>query len=171
MDDAGDRFLGSSLAASHARLRLHAVPVADDLAALDGFGIESVPNASGLFNLMRNLGGAIGLALIDTVIANRTPIHVDALVAHLEAGDSTTASFIGLPVEQFSTGATGLIDPTTRDLIAPLLERAGLTEALNDAWLVIGGFVLLSLLMLPLLRPVNGANRQSDPSPKIRVGG
>jgi DHA2 family multidrug resistance protein len=134
--------------------------------ALDGFGIESVPNASGLFNLMRNLGGAIGLALIDTVIANRTPIHVDALVAHLEAGDSTTASFVGLPIEQFSTGPPGLIDPTTRDLIAPLLERAGLTEALNDAWLVIGGFVLLSLLMLPLLRPVNGVSRQSDPSPK-----
>jgi DHA2 family multidrug resistance protein len=133
--------------------------------ALDGFGVKAVPNASGLFNLMRNLGGAMGLALIDTVIANRTPIHVDALVARLEAGDSAAASFVGLPIEQFSGGAPGPIDPATRDFIAPLLGRAGLTEALNDAWLLIGGFVLLSLLMLPLLRPVNGADRRAGPSP------
>ena len=36
-----------------------------------------VPDASGLFNLMRNLGGAIGLALIDTVIYGRSPMHGD----------------------------------------------------------------------------------------------
>jgi len=133
--------------------------------ALDGFARASVPNASGLFNLMRNLGGAIGLALIDTVIANRTPVHVDALVARLEAGDAAAARFVGLPVEQFSPGASGPIDPATRELIAPLLERAGLTGSLNDAWLLIGGFVFLSLLMLPLLRPVSDASRQTGPAP------
>ena len=40
------------------------------LGHLDG---NRVPDASGLFNLMRNLGGAIGLALIDTVIYTRSP--------------------------------------------------------------------------------------------------
>ncbi len=41
--------------------------------ALGGFDPYLVPNASGLFNLMRNLGGAIGLALIDTVLDQRAP--------------------------------------------------------------------------------------------------
>src|SRR5947209_11798478 len=41
--------------------------------ALGGFDPFLVPNASGLFNLMRNLGGAIGLALIDTVLELRIP--------------------------------------------------------------------------------------------------
>lgn len=36
--------------------------------ALGALDKDRVPDASGLFNLMRNLGGAIGLALIDTVI-------------------------------------------------------------------------------------------------------
>ena len=36
--------------------------------ALGHLAPERVPDASGLFNLMRNLGGAIGIALIDTVI-------------------------------------------------------------------------------------------------------
>jgi DHA2 family multidrug resistance protein len=123
--------------------------------ALDWFEAAAVPNASGLFNLMRNLGGAIGLALIDTVIANRTPTHVHTLITRLQAGDATAANFVGLPAEQFSAGTPGPIDPATLDLIAPLLERAGLTSALNDAWLLIGGFVLLSLVMLPLLRQVH----------------
>src|SRR5205823_11824630 len=34
--------------------------------ALSGFPLGEVANASGLFNLMRNLGGAIGLAVINT---------------------------------------------------------------------------------------------------------
>jgi MFS transporter, DHA2 family, multidrug resistance protein len=36
--------------------------------SLGHLAASRVPDASGLFNLMRNLGGAIGLAMIDTVI-------------------------------------------------------------------------------------------------------
>src|SRR6267142_2811206 len=47
--------------------------------ALGTLSETQVPDASGLFNLMRNLGGAIGIALIDTVLYGRTGIHADAL--------------------------------------------------------------------------------------------
>ena len=43
--------------------------------ALGHLDAGRVPDASGVFNLMRNLGGAIGLALIDTVIYTRAPVH------------------------------------------------------------------------------------------------
>jgi len=56
--------------------------------ALSGFDPVHIPNASGLFNLMRNLGGAIGLALIDTVLEQRAPAHIAAIVARLQAGDA-----------------------------------------------------------------------------------
>ncbi len=46
----------------------------------------------------------------------------------------------------------GPVDAATRDVVAPLVERAGLVAAFNDAWLLIGGVILLSLLVLPLLR-------------------
>jgi DHA2 family multidrug resistance protein len=127
--------------------------------ALGGFEARAVPNASGLFNLMRNLGGAIGLAVIDTVVARRAPIHVATLVARLEAGEAAAARFVGLPTEGFTGTPLGPIDQATRDFVAPLVERAGLTGALNDAWLLIGGFVLLSLLLLPLMR-AEGASRR-----------
>ena len=53
--------------------RDHAVPAAVHRAGIERLRPADVPNASGLFNLMRNLGGAIGLALIDTVLEQRTP--------------------------------------------------------------------------------------------------
>jgi MFS transporter, DHA2 family, multidrug resistance protein len=120
--------------------------------ALGGFDPADVPNASGLFNLMRNLGGAIGLAVIDTVLEQRTPTHVAALVTRLQAGDAAAARLVGLPAERFTGSPIGPVDAATRDLVAPLVERAGLVAAFNDAWLLIGGVILLSLILLPLLR-------------------
>ena len=40
---------------------------------------ESMKNASGLFNLMRNLGGAVGLALINTMLDKRMDLHLERL--------------------------------------------------------------------------------------------
>jgi DHA2 family multidrug resistance protein len=120
--------------------------------ALGGFAPGRVANASGLFNLMRNLGGAIGLAIIDTILEQRTPAHVAGLVARLQAGDAATARFVGLPTERFTGVPIGPVDQATRDLVAPLVERAGLVAAFNDAWLWIGGALLLSLPLVALLR-------------------
>jgi MFS transporter, DHA2 family, multidrug resistance protein len=129
--------------------------------ALGGFAPAEVPNASGMFNLMRNLGGAIGLAVIDTVLLRRTPVHIAAIVARLEAGDAATARFVGLPTARFTGVPIGHVDRATRELVAPLVERAGLVAAFNDAWLLIGGCAALSLVAVALLRP---------PSTKATVG-
>jgi MFS transporter, DHA2 family, multidrug resistance protein len=47
--------------------------------ALGTLPIERVKNASGLFNLMRNLGGAIGLAAINTWFNDRMNLHLSRL--------------------------------------------------------------------------------------------
>ena len=116
--------------------------------ALSGFDPADVPAASGLFNMMRNLGGAIGLAMIDTVLEQRTPVHIASIVTRLLAGDPSAARLVGLPTERFTGVPIGEVDEATRALVAPLVERAGLVAAFNDAWLLIGGLVALSLLVL-----------------------
>ena len=102
LHDLRDRLLGVVLAADGARRGGDALSVADHLAGPRRLRPFSIPNASGLFNLMRNLGGAIGLALIDTVLGQRTPIHVAAIVARLQAGDPVAARLVGLPTERFT---------------------------------------------------------------------
>jgi MFS transporter, DHA2 family, multidrug resistance protein len=121
--------------------------------ALGGFATAEVPNASGLFNLMRNLGGTIGLAVIDTVLLRRTPVHIAAIVERLQAGDAATARLVGLPTARFTGVPISPVDRATRELVAPLVERAGLVAAFNDAWLLMGGLAALSLVALALLRP------------------
>jgi len=121
--------------------------------ALSGFDPVHIPNASGLFNLMRNLGGAIGLALIDTVLEQRAPAHIATIVARLQAGDASAARLVGLPTEHFTGVPIGEVDEATRSLVAPLVERAGLVAAFDDAWLLIGGLVAFSLLFLLLRSP------------------
>jgi MFS transporter, DHA2 family, multidrug resistance protein len=124
--------------------------------ALDGRRDDALTDASALFNLMRNLGGAIGIALVDTIVERRLPVHAAALVERLQAGDPSAARFLGLPLDQFHNAPLGPVDDATRELVAPLVERGAFALSLNEAWLMLGAVFALSLLALPLLpRPTS----------------
>jgi DHA2 family multidrug resistance protein len=131
--------------------------------ALGSLPLPLVANASGLFNMMRNLGGAIGLALIDTVIERRAPAHAAALAAQLQAGSREAAALVGLSLDRFHGVPIGPVDQATRDMVAPLIERAGLVAAFNDCWLALGAILALSLLFLPLMRAPKAAVRRTKP--------
>ncbi|MBV8653397.1 MAG: DHA2 family efflux MFS transporter permease subunit [Alphaproteobacteria bacterium] len=120
--------------------------------ALEGKTGEALADASGLFNLMRNLGGAISIAIIDTILHWRPPVHVAELVRRLEAGDPETARFVGLPLDRFHNLPMGPVDEATKQFVQPLVERAAAVASFNEAFLALGVFFLLSLLVLPLLR-------------------
>jgi DHA2 family multidrug resistance protein len=120
--------------------------------ALEGWPVMEAPDASGQFNLMRNLGGAIGIALIDTILEQRTPEFAAHIATKLQAGDPNTARLVGLPVEYFHGTDMGVIDPATRATIQPLVERVALVNSFNETWIVIGVLFLLSLVTVFLLR-------------------
>ncbi len=65
--------------------------------ALGALPPDQVLDASGLFNLMRNLGGAYGIALIDTIIYTRSEPLGQILLERLKAGGSDAATFVGVP--------------------------------------------------------------------------
>jgi MFS transporter, DHA2 family, multidrug resistance protein len=58
-------------------LMLSMVPINN--LALGTMPPQKIKNASGLFNLMRNLGGAVGLALINTLLNKRMDLHLERL--------------------------------------------------------------------------------------------
>lgn len=120
--------------------------------ALDRLAPDAVADGSALFNLMRNLGGAIGLAAIDTIVWRRAPIEAHQLVTRLLAGDAGAAKLVGLDTDRFVGKPMPMPDQATQDMIRPAIERAGLVSAINEAWLAIGLAVLigasLSLLLL-----------------------
>jgi DHA2 family multidrug resistance protein len=124
--------------------------------ALDGWPDSEIADASGLFNLMRNLGGAIGIALIDTIVTQRTQGHAAVLVEQLRAGSAEAARLIGVPALA-PDQASAWLDQTTRALIEPLVRRAALTESMNDAWFLLAVLFAAALLMVPAMRPTKRA--------------
>ncbi len=107
--------------------------------ALERLPHKQVPDASGLFNMMRNLGGAVGIALIDTVLYGRTGGHAEAIRQRLIAGDVTTAQAIGLDRI-----------PSDLSAAASAIEQAAFAISVNEAWALLAAVAMLGLLIIPL---------------------
>lgn len=119
--------------------------------ALGMLAQHKVPDGSALFNLMRNLGGAIGIALIDTVLWQRAPIHGKAMGIKMLEGDPDALAFANLTV--YDIPPPGFVPPEQMlETIRPSVEAAGLTMAINEAWLMVAAFTFAGLLLLPFAR-------------------
>ena len=64
--------------------------------ALGTLAPERVKNASGLFNLMRNLGGALGLAVINQMLNERTDLHISRLQDRVTWGNTTAVETLNM---------------------------------------------------------------------------
>ena len=127
--------------------------------ALGHLSPEKVPDASGLFNLMRNLGGAIGLALIDSIIFGRAPGHGEKILAQIQAGDMATMQALGLPMAQLAAQPAGPIDPALLFVVAPMIEKLALVQAMNEAWAIVGLLTALAVFSLMVRRIGNSSTR------------
>ena len=114
--------------------------------ALGHLAEHQVADASGLFNLLRNLGGAIGLALIDTVLYGRGPHHAKAIIADLQAGDVATAQAVGIPLEMFTARGSGPVDPGVMAMLEPMVQALAFTRAANEAWAMVAALTLTALV-------------------------
>jgi DHA2 family multidrug resistance protein len=109
---------------------------------------ERVQNASGLFNLTRNLGGAIGLAFINSLIASGQALHRTELAAAVSSGHADAQGWIDQTAAALA--AQGVADPGAAAIarLAGLVEREAMVMALNNVFVTLAvAFVLL----LPLI--------------------
>ena len=113
---------------------------------------QDIPDASALFNLMRNLGGAIGISLAETLIETRTAGHAEALMKRLINGEAEAARLVGLPPDLLHMQAAHLASGPAAFAIGPFVRRAALAQSFNEAWLMLGLIFCLSLAALPLGR-------------------
>jgi DHA2 family multidrug resistance protein len=126
--------------------------------ALGHLAPEAVAHASGLLNLMRNLGGAIGLALIDTVLYGRGPVIGERLGQSLASGDVEAARIVGLPMEQFLAHTPGTpVPPATLAFVRAAVQRQATVEAVNEAWALLALLTLAGALAVLVLRPTKSA--------------
>jgi DHA2 family multidrug resistance protein len=120
--------------------------------ALGHLPASQIPNASGLFNLMRNLGGAIGIALIDTIIFGRAPEHARAIADQVREGNLDTARAAAISAQLFLPSHGALGSTSLDALVRPLVEKLALVQSINEAWAIVAGVTattaVLGLLVL-----------------------
>jgi DHA2 family multidrug resistance protein len=123
--------------------------------ALGGFAMAELRYASGLFNLMRNLGGAIGIAVVNTWLGDNTRINVARMGESLgEAGRVAPDFVAGLAAKigQYTSDQDHALLLAKGEL-AKLVGRYALTLAFNDVFRVMSWMFLAALIMVPFCRP------------------
>jgi MFS transporter, DHA2 family, multidrug resistance protein len=115
--------------------------------------IDKVSDASGLFNLVRNIGGVIGIAVMDSVMLTRAPIHAENLLELARTSPSEVAPILGMQVEDLPApdDVMGIFSLTD------MVQSASLTQAINECWWLLAGMSLLALPLLWWLGPVESA--------------
>jgi DHA2 family multidrug resistance protein len=108
--------------------------------------------ASGLFNLMRNLGGAIGIAACATILNDRTNLHFQRLAEHMTTANEPMNDWL-VQVSRNLDHAAQAGSAAVQQLGA-LVMREAQTQTYADAFLAIGVCFVIATVMVPLMRKV-----------------
>jgi MFS transporter, DHA2 family, multidrug resistance protein len=116
--------------------------------SLGSINPSDVQNASGLYNLMRNIGGAVGLAVINSTIIDDTKKFSNTLGSYLVPTDAKIQHLQSMFDHIFDLRVP-YPDLTGLAVIQQLITRDAFVIALNDMFLSISTLFLVCILMVP----------------------
>lgn len=135
--------------------------------ALQSLPPDLIHSGTALFNTIRNLGGAFGIAGLATVQAHAFALHRQELYAAADPANPHVAAMIA--GAQAHLEETGAIDPPRQALMhyAGLLDREALVMTFNDQFLLLGLLTIAASGVLFIMRvrdggPVNASPRQVE---------
>ena len=108
-------------------------------------------NASGLYNLTRNLGGAVGLALINTALNDRWDLHL----ARLHERFTWTNPMVLERLDSMAKGFSGLAgnpDAMALKAIMNTVRLQGLLMSFSDVFLILTVLFVLMACATPMIR-------------------
>jgi DHA2 family multidrug resistance protein len=119
---------------------------------------EKMGDASALFNLMRNIGGSIGVALAVTLLSRRAQFHQQVIASHITPYNRAAAGWFAYLQQGLISSGT---DPVTAQaqaghLIYLEVQRQSVLMAFLDSFWLIGVTSLLCVPLVLLMRPFKG---------------
>jgi DHA2 family multidrug resistance protein len=126
---------------------------------------QKMGNATSIFNLMRNIGGSVGIAIMTTFLARRTQLHQNHLIANVRAGDVTTWRYLaGLRAHFHAVGADNVTaSRKALGAVYGLLQQHAAMLAFVEAFWLMG---VVFLLMLPFLSLLQYSKRPKPETPR-----
>ena len=113
-----------------------------------------VKNASGLVNLARNVGGAFGLAFLNTSLTTNTAVHMGELTSRISQSDTQMQGLLAGMTQRFSDS----VDPHASALKAVwgMLQKQATTLAFGDAFALLALACAVAAFVTLFARPVKG---------------
>jgi DHA2 family multidrug resistance protein len=123
-----------------------------NMLALGTVAPEKLKNAAGLYNLTRDLGGALGLATIGTVMNERVHFHWNRLVEDINPARPVVQHFLETQTARFESLISGDPAQAALQLLAGRVQREALVLSYHDALLMIGAVFAIGVMLMPLAR-------------------
>jgi DHA2 family multidrug resistance protein len=123
--------------------------------ATAGTEAENAGSASALFNMMRNLGGAIGIAMLQTAFTHREQYHSNVLAGHVSLFNDATRQRIASLTQYFLSH--GIQDPGLAAhkavvAIGLAVRRQASIMGYADTFFLLGAALVLALVATACLR-------------------
>jgi DHA2 family multidrug resistance protein len=139
--------------------------------ALATISMGRLSNATAAYNVVRNVGGSIGVAVATTLLVRRSQEHQVTLISHLNPWDPETVHRLGEWAHHFRAHGA---DPFTagRQAMAMLyrgaVEQAQVMAYIDDFWLLALIFVAV-VPLIPFMRRVRNEENERARSRGERV--
>jgi MFS transporter, DHA2 family, multidrug resistance protein len=125
--------------------------------ATAGIEAENAGSASALFNMMRNLGGAIGIAALQTLLTKREQYHSNVLSQSVSVFEQATRTRIDQLTQYFMNhGMIDRADAVHRAYVAigKVVQKQAFILAFSDTFYLLGVALIVALIAsLMLKRP------------------
>jgi DHA2 family multidrug resistance protein len=118
--------------------------------ALGTLAPHLMKNGSGLFNLTRNLGGAVGLAVINQVLNERTDLHIVRLQERVHWGNATATETLNM----FTQRLQGMGDAALMAMkqLSQIVHRQAVVMGYGDAFFILTVFYFSLCFLVMLLK-------------------
>jgi DHA2 family multidrug resistance protein len=109
---------------------------------------EKMGNATGLFNMTRNIGGGVGISLVSTMLTRMGQEHTNYLIANVTPYSPLTQRLVGLGRGVFAGSGPVWADQQAYATIFGLVQQQATMVALVRIFQYLGA---LALIMIPLI--------------------
>lgn len=123
--------------------------------ATAGIEPENAGSASGLFNMMRNLGGAVGIALLQTVLTKREQYHSNVLMQSVSVFEQATRTRLEQLTQYFvNHGILDRADAAHRAYVAigHIVQKQAYILAFSDTFYLLGMALIAALIAVLFLK-------------------
>jgi MFS transporter, DHA2 family, multidrug resistance protein len=126
------------------------------LSALSTAGVPA--GASGLYNMMRNLGGSIGIALLSALLTSREQLHSNRLGEAISLYNPLTQERLAALTQKFTLAGSDAYTAGQQAIVAldGVVRREANLMAFNDCFRVLAVVLFLAIGVALLCRPAKG---------------